>query len=97
MTVVYPGKDPMAPLAFMTGSTRIPFELALMDGGYMATRSQLIQVLDQHLDGMYEILLGDERKLTDTTAEFVVYVEHEESARAQALIEYIKSGNTSAS
>lgn len=92
MTVVYPGKDPLAPLKFMTESTRIPFELKLMDGGYMGTRGQLLLVFNEQLDGMYEILLGDESKLTDTSAEFVIYVEGHEAEKARAIIEFLTNG-----
>ncbi len=92
MTVVYPGRDPLAPLKFMTESTRIPFELNLMEGGYMATRGQLMQVFNERLDGMYELLLGNESKLTDTRAEFVIYVEPEEAEKARIIIEYLTNG-----
>jgi hypothetical protein len=92
MTVVYPGKDPLAPLKFMAEATRIPFELNLMEGSYMATRGQLMQVFNERLDGMYELLLGDESKLTDDRAEFVIYVEAEEADKAHAIVGYLTNG-----
>lgn len=92
MTVVYPGRDPLAPLKFMAEATRLPFELNLMEGGYTGTRGQLMQVFNERLDGMYELLLGDESKLTDTRAEFVIYVEPEEADKARVIIEYLTNG-----
>lgn len=92
MTVVYPGRDPLAPLKFMTEATRITFELNLLDSSYMSTRGQLMQVFNERLDGMYELLLGDESKLTETRAEFVIYVEPEEADRARAIVEYLTNG-----
>lgn len=90
--VAYPGRDPVGPLEFMTGATRIPFQLKLMDGGWISTRYQLMQAFDSRLEGMYELLLGDETKLTDTTAEYVIYVEPEEAEKANIIIEYITNG-----
>lgn len=86
MTTIYPGKDPLAPLAFMSMAVRIPFTLVLMEGGWQSTRYQIIRVLDEYLEGMYEFMLGDESKFQDDSAEFVLYVEAEEVEKARAII-----------
>ena len=87
--IVYPGKDPMAPLAFMVSATRLPFELKLMEGGWQATRYQLIRAFDETLTGMFDVMLGDESKLLDDRAEYVLYVEPEEEEKARAILAYL--------
>jgi hypothetical protein len=75
----------------MNSAVRIEFVLALMEGGWTGTRYQLIQVLDSHIEGMYDIILGDERKLTNDRAEFVLFVEPEEAEKAGAIVQYLTS------
>ena len=87
--VVYPGRDPMGPLAFINSATRIPFMLKFVEGGWQRTRYQLMQVFDTRLDEHYELMLGDESKLTDMEAEYVIYVVPEEAEKATVIIEYM--------
>lgn len=89
--ILYPGRDGIAPLEFRTSATRITFELNLMEGGWSSTRQQLLQVFDSKLE-MYELLLGDESKLTDTRAQYVIYVEPEQAEIARTIIEYLTNG-----
>lgn len=89
MTVIYPGRQPTAPLEFMAQAKRIAFMINFVEGGWQSTRFALLKVMEERLEGMFEVLLGNESKLTDTRAEFVIYVEDHELAKAQAIVEYL--------
>lgn len=89
MTIVTPGRDPLAPLKFMSSAKRIPFTLTLMEGGWQGTRQQLLQVFNERIEGMYDVLLGDESKFRDDEAEFVIYCEHEDEEKVRAILEYL--------
>jgi hypothetical protein len=92
--VIYPGRDPLAPLAFMATAKRIPFILAIKSGdSWSSTRHQLNRAFENYLTGMFEVLLGDESKLQDDSAEFVLYVEPEEVEKAQAIIDHVGKNN----
>lgn len=89
MTIVYPGRQPTAPLEFMNQSKRIAFMLNFVEGGWQSTRFALLKSMEELLEGMFEVLLGDESKFTDTRAEFVIYVEEHELEKAQAIVDHI--------
>jgi hypothetical protein len=86
--LLYPGRDPLAPIEFMATAKRLTFVLKFTDG-WQALRYQLLQVFNERLTGMFEILLGDEALLTDESAEFVIYVEPEEQEKAEIILQFL--------
>jgi hypothetical protein len=60
-----------------------------MEGSWQGTRYQLLQVMEEALEGLYDVLLGNESLLTNEQAEFVLFVEPEEATKAQAIVDYM--------
>lgn len=87
--LIFPGRQPTAPIEFMTHAKRLAFMLNFVDGGWQSTRFALLKVMEERLEGMFEVLLGNESKFTDTRAEFVIYVEEHELLKAQAIVDYL--------
>lgn len=88
--VAYPGIDPLAPQEFMDSATQIRFIMNFTSDcpDWKTTRYRIINELDEYLEGMWDILLGDPEKFTDNSAEFVLYVESRIAEKATHYVEH---------
>jgi hypothetical protein len=88
MQIVVPGRDPLGPIEFWSAATKITFFVTFEDGrNWSSTRHVIVKAFEDLFTGMFDVLLGDESKLGDNSAEYVLYIEPEEAEKA---IHYLK-------
>lgn len=71
--------DPLGFMSFLNNSARTIVELNYSEDEYWGTVvEKLNDMLDEKCEGLFNVALGNESKLTDTSAEFIIRTELDE-------------------
>lgn len=71
--------DPLGFMSFLNNSARTIVELKIPEGDYWGSVIDILEdLLDEKCDGLFSVSLGDESKLTDTSAQYIIRTELDE-------------------